>query len=800
MGDQPTAEALNFDNISGPSIMEVGRTLHKEDNSSEALLNIPALSSSNSIIEETLMSSHLSLNRGRSDSNGAKINVKRAKPNSKSNDANAIRQLEESKVVVHEVINSILSTNQMKFGYEYYCQKVQAICKYKHTEQSKLADYLKTHIEDTFMNDVKPAICSLVNDESILAPTFIQQYLDIYRSWESKLRCLTNVFIYLDKNYLLPHPNKKVILELGMDLMIDNLLASNVPEGQKTIKKYTVFLQTCISEGFNNAEWKLLLQDFTKTILKLNFKKKIKLNNAIIDLCVNTFVSLKATWAAKDYMHLALTNISNVVTLFKDCGLTQTFNETLLMKCKWILIFADFDSTTRSCLPYLLEPQNGSQLSILMKLCELTLQEYSLDSIPIFVNVWGQYIYDQVCNIIEQEQKQNTGGIIGILVNKFDMYQGIVKSKLKGNDKFEFEIRHSFSKSINATKRINTFIINQLCKFSDSFFKKKLNISYQEFESKFMIIFKLLNSKIDFITNYKIQLSRRLLLNRNINISSEKKLVDSIINIVGENDDSIGLNVMFKDLSMSQELYSDLKTIGPLATEFNALILEKKHWPEIPKPELTKSLPHEFSEILDKFDKFYKEQDGKLKNHNLDWRNYNLHQLTIMGHFDSGDYELNVNLLQAIVISMFNEVESISKVDLVERTGMEPKLLTRVISSLSDKYPILIDSNESIKFNKDFIDKSKNIRLPLPREKENTTISSEKIFNRNRDVEVRGALIRTLKHDTKILYSDLVTKCLEIVSSRGPISIKDIKDNIEFLINKEYISRDADNKSLTYIP
>lgn len=798
MSDKPTTESLDFDYILGPLVAE-GRNVIDKYHYSGPIADMSTLNSTDSLSEPPI-SSHLSQGRERSNSNGVTINVKRAKPNSKPNDDNSTRQLEDSKVIVHGIVDSILQSNDLKFGYEYYCQKVQAICKYKHAEQSKLADYLKSHIENAFMNDIKPEISSLVNNETITVPSFIQQYLTAYRSWESKLRSLTNVFIYLDRNYLLPHPHKKVILELGIDLVIDHLLASNVPEGQKTIKRYTEFLDTCISEGFKDSESTFLLQDFTKTILKLNFKRKIKLNVAITDQCVNTFTRLKGTWSPQDYIHLALTNISQVITLFKDCGQPHAFNEKLLMKCKWILIFTDFDGIIKTCLPFLLLPENGTQLSMLFKLCELSLDEYSLDSIPLFVNQWGQYIYDLVSNLIEQELKQSTGEIIHGLVKIYNQYQAVVNIKFKGNEKFEFEIRHSFSKSINASKRTNTFIINQLCKFSDSFFKKKTNNNYQDFENGFMTIFKFLNNKIDFITNYKIQLSRRLLLNRSLILNSERKLVDSIIKIVGENDDSIGLNVMFKDLVISQELYSHLDSIGPPNTEFNALVLEKKHWPEIPKPELSQSLPKEFSDILDKFDKYYMDLDSKFKNHSLDWRNYNLHQLTIMSHFESGDYELNVNLLQAIIISVFNNIDSITIEELTMKTGMELKLLARIVSSLSDKYSILIESKGRIEFNKNFSDKSKKIRLPLPREKETTTVSNEKVLNRNREAEVRGAIVRTIKSDTKILYSDLVSKCLSIVSSKGPLPIKEIKENIEFLISKEYISRDSDNVTLTYIP
>ena len=63
-----------------------------------------------------------------------------------------------------------------------------------------------------------------------------------------------------------------------------------------------------------------------------------------------------------------------------------------------------------------------------------------------------------------------------------------------------------------------------------------------------------------------------------------KKFINSLIKVVGENDDVLSLTVMFKDLTDSKDIYKSLITV-PTANytllnnsfEFNPLILEKSN-------------------------------------------------------------------------------------------------------------------------------------------------------------------------------------------------------------------------------
>lgn len=739
------------------------------------------------------VSSHLSQPRIRTASHSS-IHVKRIKPNNvkSRNEDYAMAQLESAKLLVFDAVNLVFHGEPLRYGYSFYCQKVEAICKYKHAEPSRISGYLKQQIEGHFYSHVVPAIKDVLQGENIL-----MAYLEVYNLYEMKLRDLGKIFLYLDRSYLLQHPHKKVILELGLDLFVDNLLAEPLVDRAKLISIYTANLKR---EFTQDTPLDLpLIGSFTKMLIKLNYSKKIRLNKAIIDLCVDLFTGLRQEWSKNysTYIHNSLLKISSVMTFFKQSGQDKAFCEQLLIKLKWVCIFQDFNSIIQNCLSVMLQDGHERQLCKIYSFCELTNKEYGLDSMPIFVNKWGQIMTEQINGVITKEPGVS-GNVVHQLVSIFHKYKSIVDQRFNGNEKFEFEIRHSFSRVLNSSRKINGLTINQLCKYSDNFLKsKKPDMAFSEFEANFMIIFKFLNNKSDFIINYKNQLSRRLLLGKNSNIEQEKSLVLSICQIVGENEDSIGLNVMFKDLSKSQMHYSNMKLDIPL--EFNGLILEKKYWPEIPKPDNTIILPSSFLTTLAQFEEVYKKLDDKFKNHRLDWGNYNLHQLVIIGRFDSGNYELNVNLLQAIVIEMFKDNDQLTMEQLINLTNMDSKLLTRVIHSLSDKYKLLEQHDNFITINHQFTEKSKKLRIPLPRDKEYSVSSGkEEIIHKNRDSEIRGLIIRTIKIETTMNYNDLLTQTLEKIGEKGPVTVTDVKTNIEYLIDKEYMTRD--NNKLVYIP
>lgn len=770
---------------------------------------------SNSSISKTATSSHLSHDYSRHEPSLRNDN-KRKKPNiALVNKSHLSAQKEKVKLLAHRVIDLILQGSKLEYSFDVYYRSVESLCRFKHIEQSILADHLKSKLEDHFHYHIIPDITSILEDNLLSLNESITRYLEVYEKWRHKLRLLSKLFLYLDRCYLMQHPSKKMILEFGMTLFVEELLIDN-DEGTNRLAEITLrkHIQLLKKVGeFEDIRDLEVAKQLSTMLVKLNFSHQIKLHTDLINLIISHYNSLKDSWIEKPetYIHTVLTKISREMTFFKDCGYEREFLIEFLLKLKWILIFQDFNTIIKSCMPFMVQDKNLKQFGIIYDYCGKSLEEYQLDAMPIFVYEWGQYIIQSIKELIENN-KSSLKNIIPLLVELNLRYKSIAGDKFNKNELFEFEVRKSFTKTFNE-KKINTFIIFQLCKYCDSFFKsinKKsnkdeiVNLSFNEFQHNVLIIFKALNNKNDFISHYKKELSKRLLLGKSPNYNLERKLVESFLKLIGEGDETVGLQIMFKDLELSREKYS-LVALDGSPVDFTALVLEQKHWPEMPKLDSNIILLPQLTTILDNFTALYHNSDEKLKNRTLDWSHYPLHQLTIKAEFENGEKELDVNLLQAIVILLFNNSDSYTYDEILALTNISDKLLKKVLGSLSsDKYKILLRHNTTYSFNSKFTDKATKIRIPLSKDRETSAgiFDSEptKTFERNRNVEFRSALVRVMKSAKKISYLDLLNQTLSLVEKNGPCSIADLKSNLEYLIENEYVKREFDGQTLSYIP
>lgn len=769
----------------------------------------------NSSISKTPTSSHLSNNHSRHESSLRNDN-KRKKPNIKQvNKSHLSAQKEKVKILVHQVIDLILQESKLEYSFDIYYRGVESLCRFKHIEQSILADHLKLKLEDHFHYHIKPDITRILEDNLLTLSESITKYLEIYEKWKHKLQLLSKLFLYLDRCYLMQHPSRKMILELGMTLFVEGLLADN-NEGTNrladiTLRKHIQLLKK-VGEFEDIRDLKLAKQ-LSTVLVKLNFNHQIRLHTDLINLIISHYNSLKDLWIEKPetYIHIALTKISREMTFFKDCGYEREFLIEFLLKLKWVLIFQNFNTMIKSCIPFMVHDKNLKQFEIIYDYCGRSLDEYQLDAMSIFVYEWGQHIIHSIKEIIDSN-KSNLKKIIPLLVESNLKYKSIADDKFNKNELFEFEVRKSFTKSFNE-KKINTLIIFQLCKYCDSFFKninkksnkdESINLSFNEFQQHVLIIFKALNNKNDFISHYKKELSKRLLLGKSPSYSLERKLVESFLKLIGEGEETVGLQIMFKDLELSKEKYS-LMTLDDSPVDFTALVLEQKHWPEMPKLDSDIILLPQLTTILDSFTALYHNSDEKLKNRTLDWSHYPLHQLTIKANFDNGEKELDVNLLQAIVILLFNDKNSYTYDEIFALSNISDKLLKKVLGSLSsDKYRILLKDNATYSFNSKFTDKAIKIKIPLSKDREISTglfdSDATKALERNRSIEFRSALVRVMKSAKRISYLDLLTQTLPLVEKNGPCTITDLKSNLEYLIENEFVKRELDGQTLSYVP
>lgn len=771
---------------------------------------VPEMLNLGSSSKGSIRASHLSPEHPQSES--GRVFTKKQKSNEENpNHPSISTQKENIKILLHQSIEDVLQERRLANSYDVYYKSEESLCRSKSAEQSNLADHIQQKLDLHFYLVVKPQIIHALNERNLRAS--LSAYLDSYRNWIGKLQLLSKLFLFLDCVYLKKHSLRKRILEYGVSLFVDELLdssLSNEEMPQTTLNKYKYLLHK--GREFEDMADITLASDFSKMLIQLNFKNQIKLHYDLINLILSHYQLLKSRWLEdpETYIHAVLSKASKEITFFKDSGFDNNFLKELFRGLKWTLIFSDFSMIIKNCLPFLIKDENKIQLNLVYAYSEDALEDYSLDSIALLSHEWGQYIFAELSTLIEEfDGKGKHENMVISVSNLYSTFEDITRTTFKQNEAFDFEIRRSFQKVFNA-RQVNKVILVHLCKYCDNFLKnynKKTSkedlsyITFDKFLRDVMIILKAINNKNTFLTIYKKDLSKRVLINKTNSINTEKKVVDAFLELMGDHDEINALQVMLRDVEISKEKFGLVPIYS--GTQFSALILERKVWPEIPKSDDQISLPPFFSEALSKFTKFYHEQEQRNKNRLLDWQNYALHQVVISAQFEVGEKELHVNLLQATVLLAFLEKDLYEFENLKRTLNISDKLLKKVLASFTtEKYPILIKEESAYIFNRKLSEKAKRIKLPLSRDKDgaSSTYDNTKLLQKDRSVEFRSAIVRAIKPVKKITFAELLKETFDIVSVRELCNVADLKANLEWLIENDYIKREADKDTLTYLP
>ncbi|KAG7660405.1 uncharacterized protein J8A68_006088 [[Candida] subhashii] len=744
--------------------------------------------------------------------------------------------LEQAQKTAYGAAEAIL-TNDGKLGQSFQgtYRAVEQLCRFKHEQVSKLADYVLGKVESEFRHSILGKIKNEVPWENADdVRQIVAGFLEVYENWDERVRKLSKVFLYLDRGYLFGHWSKPTIIECATDNFVKYVLDANYvnEEGDedevdgnpkelciRTLDAHNRLLKQC--REFQDPGDIELCQRFTKLLNRLHKSQtpaKFDFHTQLLNEIIGHYDQLKEDWICdKTYISKVSQQIIWECQYFKSCGKSNEFLGLLYKKLLWHLLFYDFSTILKESFGYyLLENENVEELNKIYKYCGKTKSYYSYDSINIFIFEWGVATFTGFENILETYKTKPGPSSSDCIIAIAELYNRYKKSGdliSNGNEKLEFELRNSLSKAINLPK-YNMSIILQLCKYCDSYFKTKkpsssTSSSYDTFITNAMIVFKVINNKQDFMLAYKKDLSRRLLLSRTPDIPQEQKLAQEFINLIGEtDDDSIALRVMFSDLELSHNYATQFKPPITSGILFNPVILDQKFWPEIPKQETKLVLPEELADILTGFTEEYRTNMGgsRFQNRKLDWTNYKLHQLSIIGHFDSGDKEITGNLLQVSVILLFNERNSYYFQEILTRTEIEEKLLRRVLDSLiSEKYPLLKHTpDDEFIFNSRFADKSTKIKLPMIKDKAVAVAEKQQegdivaLIERNRIDEYKSMIMKLMKSAKHIRMTDLLTLSIEALEKRNPVTIQDLKTSIESLIETEYLKRE-DKDMISYI-
>ncbi|KFK42683.1 hypothetical protein AALP_AA1G026300 [Arabis alpina] len=157
----------------------------------------------------------------------------------------------------------------------------------------------------------------------------------------------------------------------------------------------------------------------------------------------------------------------------------------------------------------------------------------------------------------------------------------------------------------------------------------------------------------------------------------------------------------------------------------------------------------------------------------------------------------------AAMLLLFNNTERLSYTDILEQLNLSHEDLVMLLHSLScAKYKILkkepnsssISQTDVFEFNSKFTNRMQRIKIPLPKLDERKKVVED--VDRDRRYAIDASLVRIMKSRKVLDHQQLVSECVEHNSRMFKPDIMMIKKRIEELINRDYLERDNENRSI----
>lgn len=322
-------------------------------------------------------------------------------------------------------------------------------------------------------------------------------------------------------------------------------------------------------------------------------------------------------------------------------------------------------------------------------------------------------------------------------------------------------------------------------------------------------LFRFIEGKDVFEAFYKKDLARRLLMGRSASQDAELSMLTKLKSECGSSF-THNLEQMFKDMTLAKEemnTYKDwLEADGndKGGVDLSVSVLSQAAWPTYPDVKML--IPEDVAKKIDQYDTFYKKKHTGRK---LFWK-HSLAHCIVKGYFKGGQKELAVSALQASVLMLFNQApDGILSYDQISTaTNLTGGELERTLQSLAcgkvrvlTKHPVSKDVNktDTFSFNEKF--KSQTLRVKINQiQLKETRQENQETHQRvaaDRQFETQAAIVRIMKSRKTMTHAQLVAEVINQTKSRGAMDPADIKQNIEKLIEKDYLEREGN--AYTYL-
>lgn len=620
--------------------------------------------------------------------------------------------------------------------------------------------------------------------------TFLRQLNDCWTHHCHQMKMVCNIFLALDRGYVLQNAQVSSIWDMGLELFRQNILEEVVVENR------------CVDGLLMMIEKERSGETIDRSLVKslLRMLSSLQIYHKVFE---NKFLVATEQLYLREGQRLMQDRDVPQYLLHVDKRLTEENNRVLHY----------LDMSTKRQLIYCVEKQLLSEhkTHLLQKGLDSLLDQNRRHDLTLLYNLFARikggledlcthfnaYIKSFGKTIVINPEKDK--GMVQELLDFKDKMDGIVSECFSSSDKFVLALKEAFEHFIN--QRLNK-PAELIAKFVDGKLragnKEATEDELERLLDKIMVLFRFIHGKDVFEAFYKKDLAKRLLVGKSASVDAEKSMLSKLKQECGPGFTS-KLEGMFKDMELSKDIMLAFKQnshLGGTSMELNVNILTMGYWPNYPVMEV--NLPSEMVKYQQIFTKFYL---AKHSNRKLQWQP-TLGHCVLKAAFPLGSKELQVSLFQALVLLLFNDADSLSLADISSGTNIEDGELRRTLQSLAcgkarvlQKMPRSKDVNDDDKFfyNKDFTNQLFRIRINQIQMKETSEEqqqTEERVFQ-DRQYQIDAAIVRIMKMRKVLPHNLLITELYNQL--KFPVKPADLKKRIESLIDRDYMERDKDN-------
>ena len=286
------------------------------------------------------------------------------------------------------------------------------------------------------------------------------------------------------------------------------------------------------------------------------------------------------------------------------------------------------------------------------------------DGLFILSNYLTEFIKKKGDNIIDKTDKNNIGDVIDEYLNLYDKFLNLVNNYLSNDMLFNQSLKDSFNYIINKKVKDN-LPAEILANYFNNFIKKTGKDSFEKISSKInklMNLFSYLNDKDHFNIVYTSLLSKRLLKN-NCTSDTEKTIVSKLKLECGSQYTS-KIEGMCNDLEIGKDFYPEVNNELNSSINYSTNILTLGFWKNYMNISL--NLPNELIKYRDLYNKHYSDKNKRRK---LSWA-YSLSNNDMIMCLKNKKYYFSINTLQASLLMLYNDCESISFNDIMYKLNL----------------------------------------------------------------------------------------------------------------------------------